>query len=99
VRLRVAKSYFSEVRDQGVLQERAQIEALLNEGYLVRMGWVNKQGIKASYDRFLAGERVWADRLLAFLTLEEWLSDYFDSNSGRAPIELHHSTLVQGERR
>jgi asparagine synthase (glutamine-hydrolysing) len=99
VRLRVAKSYFSEVRDQGVLQEKARIEALLNEGYLVRMGWVNKQGIKASYDRFLAGERVWADRLLAFLTLEEWLSDYFDSNSGRAPIELHRSTLVQGERR
>jgi asparagine synthase (glutamine-hydrolysing) len=99
VRLRALKSAFTDVRDYGIRREKEQIAALIEQGHLVRRGWVIKQGIEALYERMLAGDKRWAGRITAFLTLEEWLSDCFGSNSGRTPTGFHHSPALRVERR
>lgn len=84
VRLRPTKTAFTDVLDQGVRREKERIEAALERGYLVTRGWVSSSAVRASLERFLAGDMASGSRLNTFITLEDWLSHNFGSNSSEA---------------
>lgn len=81
VRLRPQKSNFNDVLFQGIREEQRRIKRLIEDGYLVRSGWVNKQEINDIVTRVAAGNRVLYSRVIAFVTLEDWIAQYFTSSS------------------
>ena len=100
VRLRDVKTNFLGPVIHGMREEQARIKGMLEDGYLVASGWVNQQAILSLYDQSLANTQGLNSRLVALITLEEWLGHYFGSNGSGVPSrELHLAPTVGPERR
>ncbi len=85
MRLRPAKTNFGDVFNRGIQEERGRIQGLLEEGHLVKQGWVRKQAIQSLLDRFISGGQGLNSSLVALVALEEWLGHQFSSNGGGSP--------------
>ena len=99
VRLRAVKTNFLGPVIHGMREEQARIKSMLEDGYLVASGWVNQQAILSLYDQSLANAQGLNSRLVALITLEEWLGHYFGSNGSGVPIGQRYLAPQFGEDR